>query len=432
MNQGPGGLVVETIAAATATAIGSLFAASDAAMREIPEHRLQALTSISNGPGAAFRRYAADPLRVLSRWLVGRVVALSSATVLLYEAARGTGLDRLALPLAVLGAVLTYGTLTEIAVTFARRRPEQVGAFALVLLRPLEWLLVPLADPLAIVGRAVGRHIPKSRALDPRVAKTEVAWAVREGEMAGAIAGAPAEMIRRVLDFENLTAREVMVPRRHIVGIELSMPLRDVTALVVAKRHARYPVYRENLDTVVGWLHARDLFAAIATGRETQLKLFDVMRIPLLFVSESQSATKLLQDMRSRRLHMAIVSDDFGGTAGLVTIEDVLEEIVGDLRDGDEVEAPIQSMADGHVVADASMAVADLAKALGKHLPDDGEFESVGGLVVSRAGRVPAVGTSVDVDGLTFIVREADETRVVKVEVIHEAVLPQGRGNLPP
>lgn len=399
-------------------AVGSLFAAGDAALSEIPEGRMQALSA--DAAGAAFRRFAGDPVRIISRWLVGRVVALSAATALLVDVARGAGFDRSAGFLAVLGAVFTYGTFTEIASTFARRRPERVGAMALVFLRPLEWLLIPLADPLAIVARAVGRRVPKSRAVDARITETEVQWVVSEGEKAGAIAYGPAEMIRKVLDFKDLTAREVMVPRRHILGIEVATPLREVIAFVTAEKHSRYPVYRENLDTVVGLLNAKDLFAVMGAGRSDTTKLADVMKTPVFFVSESQSASKILQDMRSRRLHMAIVSDEFGGTAGLITLEDVIEEIVGDIRDEHDVEAPIQAMGDGRLVADASVALTDVAKALGKPLPDDGEFESLGGLVVSRAGRVPQIGTTLQIDGLKLIVRDADETRVVKVEIVPE------------
>jgi CBS domain containing-hemolysin-like protein len=417
VNAGPGGLVVEVIGAALVTAVGSLFAAGDAALSEIPEGRMQALSATTSKAGVAFRRFTSDPLRILSRWLVGRIVALSVATVLLNQAARDLGLDRLALPVAVLGAVLTYGTFTEIVGTLARRRPERVGALALAFLRPLEWLVIPLADPLAIVGRAVGRRVPKARMVDARITETEVEWVVSEGEKAGAIANEPAEMIRKVLDFKDLTAREVMVPRRHISAIELSTSLLDVVALVAAEKHSRYPVYRENLDNIVGQLYAKDLFALVGHGLEAK-KLAEVMRTPVMFVSENQSAAKILQDMRSKRLHMAIVSDEFGGTAGLVTIEDILEEIVGDIRDEKDLEAPIQTMGDGRVVVDASVSIADLEHALGKTLPDDGEFESLGGLIVSRAGRVPKVGATLQVDGMKFIVREADETRVVKVEIV--------------
>ncbi len=417
MNTGAGGVVVEVLAAALATAVGSLFAAGDAALTELPEGRRQAL-SAADGGRSAFRRFARDPAQVLSRWLVGRVVAISAATMLLDDAARRAGAERFVFPVAVLGVVLTYGTFTEVVGTLARRRPERAGALALSFLRPLEWLVIPLADPLAMVGRAIGRRVPKARTVDPRITETEVEWVVSEGERAGAIANGPAEMIRKVLDFKDLTAREVMVPRRHILGIELATSLTEVIALVSTEKHSRYPIYRENLDTVVGLLYAKDLFAVMRDGRLGMTKLADILRTPVMFVSENQPAAKILQDMRSRRLHVAVVSDDFGGTAGLVTLEDIIEEIVGDIRDEHDLEAPIQPMGDGRLVADASVAIADLALALGKPLPEDGEFESLGGLIVSRAGRVPKVGATVHVGGLKFIVREADEKRVVKVEIV--------------
>jgi putative hemolysin len=413
---------LELVAAGVATAVGSLFAASDAALTEIPEGRLQALCADPH-VGPAFRRFTQDPLRLLSRWLVGRVVAVSIASVLLSDAARLLGLDRLALalPAAVLGAVLTYGTFTEILGTLARRLPERVGALCLAFLRPLEWLVAPLADPLAVVGRAVRRRVPRSRSTDARIAETEMEWLVTEGEKAGAIANEPAEMIRKVLDFKDLTAREVMVPRRHILGIEVGTALADVVALVASERHSRYPVFRENLDNVIGLLYAKDLFAVVRDGRVETTKLVDVTRTPVLFVSENQPAAKVLQDMRSRRLHVAIVSDEFGGTSGLVTLEDIVQEIVGDIRG--EHDAPIQKIGDGRVVADASVHLDDLAQALGKALPDDGEFESLGGLIISRAGRVPNVGATLQMGGLKFIVREADATRVVKVEIVPDRVM---------
>jgi CBS domain containing-hemolysin-like protein len=423
-NTGSGEIVVEALAATLTTALGSLFAASDAALTEIPEGRMQALSAEPSASGAAFKRFAADPLRILSRWLVGRVVSLSLASVLLSDAAHAAGFDRLALPAAVLGAVLTYGTFTEILQTFARRRPERVGELALVFLQPFEWVLAPFADPLAALGRAVGRRVSKARKVDARITETEVEWVVSEGEKAGAIDNEPAEMIRKVLDFKDLTAREVMVPRRHILGIELGTSLTDVVAFVAAEKHSRYPVYRGNIDNIVGLLCAKDLFAVVRDRRVETTKLAEVMRASVLFVSESQSAAKILQDMRSRRLHVTVVSDEFGGTAGLVTLEDVIEEIVGDIRDEHDIDTPIQRIGDGRIVADASVALADLATVLGKPFPDDGDFESLGGLIVSRAGRVPKVGATVQVEGLKLIVREADEKRVVKVEIVPDRVAP--------
>jgi len=412
----PGGIVVQIALAALVAVTGSLFAAGDAALSEIPDGRMLALTAVAGRDGAAFRRFNADPIRILSRWLVGRVVALACATVLVSQVTLGLG--RLTLVLSVLGVVLTYGVSVEVLGTLARRRPERIGAMALVFLQPLEWLLIPVADPLSVVGRAVGRRVPKTRTVSARMTETEVEYVVSEGERAGSMAREPAEMIRKVLDFKDLTAREVMVPRRKIEGLEVSTPLAKVIALTAAGKHSRYPVYRENVDNIVGQLYVKDLFAVVRDGAVETRTLAELVRSPVMFVAESQGAAKMLADMRARRLHMAIVSDEFGGTAGLVTLEDILEEIVGDIRDEKDAEAPIQSMAYGRVVVDASMSIADLEHALGKSLPDDGEFESVGGLIVSRAGRVPKVGTTLRVDGMNLIVREADEKRVVKVEIV--------------
>ena len=197
------------VAAIAAAALGSLFATGDAALSSLPEARLQALTSAPRPIGPAFKRYASDRVRVLSRWLVARVVAISVAAALVDDAVERQGrLSGFGVVVAALGAVVTYGTFTEILGTLARRRPEQVGLLALRFLWPLEWAVVPLAEPLAFIGRFIGTHFPSTRIVDARITETEVEWVVSEGERAGAIANEPAEMIRNVLDFKDLITKE--------------------------------------------------------------------------------------------------------------------------------------------------------------------------------------------------------------------------------
>jgi CBS domain containing-hemolysin-like protein len=163
----------------------------------------------------------------------------------------------------------------------------------------------------------------------------------------------------------------------------------------------------------------KDLLRAIQAAGGDPGKV-DIMAIarPPWFVPDIRPLSEQLKAFRRRRTPLALVVDEYGEFMGIVTLEDILEEIVGDIRDEHDVEAPIQTMGDGRVVADASVPLADVAHALGKPLPDEGEAESLGGLIVSRAGRVPNVGATMQVGGFKLIVREADKTRVVKVEIV--------------
>jgi putative hemolysin len=407
--------------AVLAAAIGSLFASADAALTSLPEARLQALVESKD---SEFVRFAADRLRLLSRWLVARVLSISLAAVVLADAFRDQMRSSLSVLCAVVFSVVVYATFAEVLGTVARRQPERVGRFALRFLKPIEYLLLPVAEPLAILGRFVGSKVPESE--NARLTETEMEWIVAQGEKAGALEKEPATMIRNVLDFKHLTAREVMIPRRKISAIHASMQLDQVLEHVIKDGHSRYPVYRESLDNVVGLLYVKDLFDVVRQGKMAEMKLEDLVRKPVLFVTETQGALSVLREMRGRRLHLAIVSDEFGGTGGIVTLEDIIEEIVGDIRDEYDTEevAPIQKLAEGRYVADAAIAITDLELHLGKKLPEDGDFESLGGLIVHRAGRVPEVGAVVTLDGYKLIVREADETRVVKVEIVRSELSP--------
>jgi CBS domain containing-hemolysin-like protein len=337
---------------------------------------------------------------------------MASATALLAEAGTRLGFGRWTPVFAVLGAAILYGTFTEVLNTIARASPEVMGGVALTYLRPLEWLVMPLAEPLAVLGRFVSQFAPE-RPTDARVTETEIATVVDEGTKSGTLDYEPAELIKNVLEFKDLTAREVMIPRTQVSGIEITSPLAQVRKHVAQEGHSRYPVYRGSLDQIVGLLYAKDLFR-----HEEANQLDELVRHELLYVTESQPIASMLREMRAKRLHIALVTDEFGGTSGIVTLEDILEEIVGDIRDEHDQEAQVQHLGGGRVVADASISLADLSVALDREIPADGDYESLGGLVVHRVGHVPQVGTTLQVDGLKLIVREADQTRVVKVEIV--------------
>lgn len=412
MNPVPIGSIVF---AGLSACVGSLFAAADAAATSVPETRLEVLATTERG----FSRFHEQRHRVLSRWLAGRVTAIGLCAVVFDDVVEKTfGLSAPVVP--ALATVLVYGALAEVLGSVARRRPEATARLALRWLWPLEWAVAILAVPLSWIGGLVERRVEEEHVVDPVAAEAELALAVSVGQEAGTIAEEPAEMIRNVLDFQDLTAKEVMVPRRHISALELSKPLDKVLAYVAKDGHSRYPVYRETLDNVVGLLYVKDLFDVVHNGKLETLTLASLLRKPVLFVSSSQPALSVLREMRAKRLHLAVVADDFGGTAGMVTLEDIIEEIVGEIRDeyDQDAEFPIQKTGDGRFLASAAIPLSDLEGVIGRSLPTDGNYESLGGLLMDRAGRVPGVGEVLELGDLAFTVREADESHIMKVEIV--------------
>ncbi len=398
------------------TLVGSLFAAAESAMRGIPEGRLEHLAR--EGPHArAFARYRKSPTRISSRWLIGRIVCVTAAAALAHEAIYVTGAQRFALWGSVLGSVAIHGTLTETLDTLARQRAEVVAALALRFLRPLEFLLIPLAGPFALLARVIGRNVPTH----PRITEHEVTWVIDAGQKSGAIDRQPAEMIRNVLDFKDLEAKDVLVPRPRVHSLEISQPLREVFSVVAREAHSRYPVYRDSPDNVIGLLYAKDLFQVVEDNALDTRTLGSLLRIPVLFVTEGEPLSKMLREMQLKRSHLAVVVDEFGGVSGIVTLEDILEEIVGDIRDEYDVDPPMLDLPDGNVLADAAVSLAELSRKFDLSMPD-GEFESLGGLIVNHLGYVPSVGATFEISGLRLIVREADERHVMKVEIVNPRI----------
>ncbi|MET0594800.1 MAG: transporter associated domain-containing protein, partial [Polyangiaceae bacterium] len=280
-----------------------------------------------------------------------------------------------------------------------------------------------------VLGRWAARLVAEDPPPESRKTEAEVEWVVTEGQKHGSLGREPAEMIRNVLELKDLVVRDVMVPRTRVSAIEVTRPIPEVLKIVASEGHSRFPVYRDKVDNIVGLLYAKDLFRILKDVKLQTRPLIDLVRAPVNFVPETQGVSSVLREMRSRRLHMAVVIDEFGGVSGIVTLEDILEVIVGEIRDEyDTEEAPIQDLGDGRLLVDATVSVDDLSAYLGAKIPEDGDYESLGGLLLHRAGNVPTVGTQIDAFDFCFIVREADEKRIIKVEIVR----PRGLSEVPP
>lgn len=398
--------------------LGAAFAGASQALGVLSVARRQALRdSLDGGRRGALDRYLQAGDAIESRWLVLRT--LSIGLTALWVAAElpptwGAWLN----PAAALIAVMAYAIPGEIARGLASRDAERAAPVLLQLLRPLELLATPISAPILWLSRMVGLLVVPQPTRAPGVTETEVEMIVTEGELNGSLAHEQSEMIRNVLEFGDVTAGQVMVPRTQVTAFPLEMALEEVLQSIAEVSHSRYPVYRGSVDNVIGILYSKDLLSAAASHTLSSRTLEGLLRTPVAFVPESQSASSVLKDMRAGRHHMAIVIDEFGGMSGLLTLEDLLEQIVGDIRDEhDDEDPPIVDLGDGRLVVDASVPIADLSRYLGAELPADGDYHSLGGYIIAQLGRVPEVGAQFSALNLNFYVREADDRRVSKVEI---------------
>jgi CBS domain containing-hemolysin-like protein len=228
------------------------------------------------------------------------------------------------------------------------------------------------------------------------------------------------DLIESIIEFKDTLVREIMVPRTEIVAVERTTPLEEIFRLVLESGHSRFPVFEETIDNVVGLLLAKDLIT-FRMAPTMALDLEQVLR-PAYFIPESKKISDLLRDLVERKTQIAVVIDEYGGTAGLITLEDILEEIVGEIYDEyDRLEPRLVPQEDGSVVVDARLDVEELMEHFDRPRPE-GKFESVGGLLIHLLGRVPQVNDSVVIDDLELTVKSADQRRAkeVRVRVLHQ------------
>jgi CBS domain containing-hemolysin-like protein len=234
-------------------------------------------------------------------------------------------------------------------------------------------------------------------------------------------------LLANILSVRDRSVDDVMVPRADIVAVEKEASLADVIDVITSSGHSRLPVYRETLDDAIGMVHIKDVLAW--RGRDSQFQLANVLH-PVLFVAPSMQVLQLLLEMRASRTHLALVVDEFGGVDGLITIEDLVEEIVGEIADEhDRADQPaLRQLPDGSLEADARVPLGTLEEQVGDLLSTEEreEIETLGGLVVSLAGRVPIPGELVrHPSGLEFEVLEADPRRITHVKVRHQDIAPK-------
>lgn len=248
-----------------------------------------------------------------------------------------------------------------------------------------------------------------------KVTEEEIQELMDAGEEEGIINEEENAMIRSIFALGDTVVREVMVPRTDMACIPIDAPVREALDTIIDCGHSRIPVYEETMDNIVGLLYAKDLLKHWGKD-ESEVLLRSIMRPPI-FIPESKNLEEMLQEFRRKRIHLAIVVDEYGGTSGLLTIEDLLEEIVGEIQDEyDTEEERLIEEPGGSLLVDARLPIEELEEHFGIRIEKD-KFDTVGGLAFHLTGRIPASGEIVTSDDLRITVLEADERRVIRVRV---------------
>lgn len=357
--------------------------------------------------------YLDDPRRL---FIPIRILFSIIAVVTTALLARVTGVDPGGFPLLVLsviGVMLSCEHLIPLLIV--RRDPEQVLDVLLPSFDVVAKTLRPLTAALLRMGTSRRKQSPANGNghADPPAEETMPV----QSEVEAAQDGQARELLRNLADFRDTMVREVMTPRPDIIGIDQGATIEELYVLVREQQYSRIAVFNETLDNVVGFIFVKDL---IMKGAPTSGPIAPLMR-PAHFVPETKRVPELLKEFQRKRLQSAIVVDEYGGTAGLVTVEDLLEEIVGEIRDEYDVEVErIIDEGEGRLVFTGSVHVEEMANLMKVTIAGQG-FETVGGFLLSRLGRVPAVGEHFDLDGLGVEILETEQRRITRVRLRRQA-----------
>ncbi len=413
----------------------SFFSGTETALTALGDVRARQLLESGSRRARLLRLWLEHPDRVLSTILVGNTLVNIAAGALAGDiagriaAAHGFGIgSTLAAATGVTTAVvLFFGEI--IPKTLSKRHPVPVALTSMPFVYPLYWLLWPVSTGAIRLSRAIFRLLGVRLEPAPAVTSEEIEYLIEMGTREGVLDEVKEELLNAVLEFADRVVKEVMVPRTRMVAIDRGAPPEEIFRIVTENPYSRMPVYQETVDNVVGILLVRDIVSELRRGPQAGVSLDKHLKTPF-FVPEQMKISRLLREMQKRKTHLAVVVDEFGGTSGLVTLEDVIEEIVGEIQDEADAEAaPIRPLAEGVYLAEAAMPLRELEEFLNRQaeageggegdirFPEEGDYETLGGFVTATAGRVPPVGSLVAWDGLTFTVRGGDERRVTRVEV---------------
>ena len=396
------------------TLTAAVLALAETSITRMSKARAAALAQTEPRKGARVQRIVDNLERDLnSIYLSVNIVQTIQAALVGVLAANLFGAAGVAVGI-VVNVVVLFVVAEAAPKTWALQHTERAALLTAPVVEFAGWVLRLPAK--ALIGAANIILPGKGLRKGPFVTEEEILALAEEAREHSDIEESERDLIESIIDFGDTVAREIMVPRTDMVTIGAGATIAEVVDMSIEKGLSRIPVYGENADDIEGIVYVKD---AMRTEREGGGgRAVAELSHPALFVPETKRVAELLAEMQAQRTHMAIVVDEYGGTAGLVTLEDLLEELVGEIRDEFDVELPaVETLPNGDVLVNASLNVDDVNGELDLELPE-GNYDSLGGLVFELLGRVPVAGDSVECEGVRLIVERVDGRRVVRVRLV--------------
>ncbi|MFB6119994.1 MAG: hemolysin family protein [Halobacteriaceae archaeon] len=398
--------------------LSAFFSSSEIAMFSLAQHRIEALADEGLPGSKTIKDLQSNPHRLLVTILVGNnlvniaMSSISTAIVGFYFDAGPAVL------------ISTFG-ITALVLLFGESAPksyavENTESWALRIARPLkysEYVLLPLVVTFDYLTRAVNRITGGRSAIESSyVTRDEIQDMIETGEREGVIDEEEREMLQRIFRFNNTIAKEVMTPRLDMTAISTDASIEEALQECIQSGHARLPVYEGSLDNVIGVVNIRDLVRDYEFGAERGTTGLEDVIEPTLHVPESKNVDELLAEMRENRLQMVVVIDEFGTTEGLVTMEDMIEEIVGEILEGGE-EEPLERVDENTVIVRGEVNIDEVNEALDVEIPEGEEFETIAGFVFNRAGRLVEAGEDIEYEDIRITVEQVENTRIVEARI---------------
>jgi putative hemolysin len=412
--------------------VNGFFSASEISLISLRKSRVRQLVKSGNAAALRIQSLQEEPERFLGTvqigvTLVGTLAAAIGGVIAVVHIKPLIMLipvpfiQKMAEPLAValVVSLITYVTIVLgelVPKSFAIRHSERVAFFTSKPVDVLSRLLFVVLRVLAGSSNAVLRVLKLEQAQEPPfVSEDEVKYLIREGRKYGVFEMSEEDLIHSVFRFTDTVVKEVMVPRTDIVAVDAQSGLDEILKVMNEKGFSRLPVYSDTIDNIIGIVYLKDILPLHIAERPFQM--IEVMRKPYV-VPPNKSVSVLLREMRERRIHLALVGDEYGGTDGLVTMEDLIEEIVGDIRDEQEKELrEIDEIAANRYIVDGKTDIGKVNERLGVLLPED-EFETIGGLVLGLFGRLPAEGDQIRFNNLMFTVLRLRKNRIARIRIL--------------